>query len=531
MRPVTRKALKGLLIAVTLGFAVALFVRARRAASQGAQQPAPAGDFTDEAGKTLPPSPPGRPPAPVPLTAAPTESAPSAPEPAADRPLLGKPVAHGSAGERPAEERTAAGKPVAGQPVAAPPSTTSPSATRTNTSGTAPIAVASDVVEIAPDRAAPVPRPARRRRSQLVVGAVMLAFVVVACAVGVLAYDSIDGDDNDGTAPAAAMSSDSTQRPSAGPTDTFGPLAPQKFEAQGTRSGGTLNHLLLDGRRSGVTADVWVWLPPQYQSDALRTKRFPVLVVHSAYPGIGENSLLETDSGLLAKLVAGVADGTLPPFIVVAPELTPYQQSELDAASTPEALDTECSDIPGRPRMATFHNEDVREAVAATFRVATDRSSWALLGEEAGGLCAAKYALQYPQYYATAASLSGGTTLRSPLWPTGAGVRQPQEPLTLVAQRPDVNLLLVDTASDTAGRQASTALKDAAQSPTVVETATNTSSDASRQLPSALAFFERNVTDSTLVDDDAPASGSPSGAPTTAGAGATATATRRATSS
>ncbi|UGQ09112.1 hypothetical protein LO772_19330 [Yinghuangia sp. ASG 101] len=515
----TRKALRTLLIAVTLGCAVALFVRARRAAPRGEHQPVPVRDFTE---------------------------GPERPERPAD--TVGRAAGTGvgtalpaASGRSRAEERASAPPP---RPADGPARPTPRADAVSGTSGIVPpadappaesAAVAADVVEIAPDRAGAEERPESRRRARVVIGVTALVFVIVAAVVGAMAFDSADSDDGaGGTTPAGAASSAPTQRSATGATDTFGPLPPQNFASEGTRSGGSLNHLLLDGRRSGVSADVWVWLPPQYQRDDMRAKRFPVLVVHSAYPGIGENSLLGSDFGLLDKITSGIASGSLPPFVVVAPELTSYQQSELDAASTPKALDTECSDIPGHPRMATFHNEDVREAVAATFRVATDRSSWALLGEESGGLCATKYALQYPQYYATAASLSGGTTLRSPLWPTDAGVREPEEPAALLAAHPDVNLLLVDPTSDTAGRQASTAFKNAAQPPTIVETTTNSSSDTSRQLPAALAFFERNVTDSTLASGDGSgSSGSTQGrsTPTGTAPGATATATKRTSTS
>ncbi|NUU23003.1 MAG: hypothetical protein HOV68_16055 [Streptomycetaceae bacterium] len=389
-----------------------------------------------------------------------------------------------------------------------------------------PSDAASDAVEIDPDALPPVgvaepERPARARRPQLVVGGVVLAFVVAAAAIGTLAYSSIAGEDEAG--PASSASASGTPHAS-GSASAFGPLPAQKFEEQGLRSGGMLNHLTLPGRRSGVTGDVWVWLPPQYQRDDMRTKRFPVLVVHSAYPGVDANTLLDAKSGLLSKLADGIESGALPPFIVVAPELTPYQQAELNAASDPNALDTECSDIPGRPRMATFHNEDVREAVAATFRVADDRDSWALLGEGAGGLCATKYALQFPQYYAAAASLSGRTTLRSPLWPSSAGVRDAQDPAHLLAANPDVRIYLANATSDSAGRQESTAFKSAAKAPTVVETAT-ASGDVYKELPGALTFLDRGVTDSTT------SSPTPSNVQSTGPSNADATTTRRPTKS
>ncbi|WP_436774271.1 alpha/beta hydrolase-fold protein [Yinghuangia sp. YIM S09857] len=500
-----RKALKALLIATTTGFAVAYLLRTqgtklRRRTDDGPrpEQTAPPGDFAEEATVR-------------PVLATPRDDDTPLSTPVAAAAEV-RPARHAPGREPQLEQRHEARHEA-----------------RHDQRHGQRYEQASEIVEIDPDRLTPLAvigpepeRPARTRRPQLVVGGVTLAFVLVAGAVGTLAYDSLKGDDDgDKTAPAAAGTSEAASpRPSASSTDgDLAPLGPQQFQSLGTRSGGQLNHLELAGRRSGVTSDVWVWLPPQYTQESMRTKSFPVLVVHSAYPGVGANSMLEPGMGLLADLTDGITSGTLPPFVVVAPELTPYQQNELSALADPTEIDTECSDIPGKPSMATFHNEDVREAVAATFRVSADRASWGLLGEGAGGLCATKYALQYGQYYAASASLSGPLELTSPLWPSASGVRDAQQPKALLAKKPDVRVFLSNTSSATAARQDATAFKSAAKAPTVVENAT-ASGTVSKQLPAALQFLGRNVTDSTEK--------SPSSASATAtGAGTGATSTRR----
>jgi enterochelin esterase-like enzyme len=460
----TRKAVKLLLIAATLGVAVALFVRSRPrpgAPAADAAEPEPVRPV-----RHFPP----RQAEPAPRAALP--AGPSAPDGTRELPVV----------EADAEPES----PFAPVPPAA---------------VAVPSAVAPGVVEIDPDRLPPLPSapepsgtPAGRRRSQRVLGGVVAAFVVAAGAVSVLAYRAVDGGDDKAPAGSAVSASPSAAQPSGPPS--FGPLAPQNFTAVGDRSGGSLSRITLDGRRSGVRADVWVWLPPQYKRSDFQTKKFPVLMLHSAYPGVGENSLLSGQTSALSKIADGIARGTLPPFVVVAPELTPYTQAELDAAADPSVLDTECSDIPGKAKMATFHNEDVREAVAATFRVTNDRNGWALLGEGAGGLCAAKYALQYPQYYVAGASLSGPTTLKSPLWGAAQAARDGQSLKTLLAAHPDVSLFLSDNTSDTVGRQASNVLKAAAAKPTDIETA-NAGGGTVKQLPSALSFLADTVTDSS----------------------------------
>ncbi|MGW0659203.1 alpha/beta hydrolase-fold protein [Streptodolium elevatio] len=529
-----RKALKALLIAATTGFAVTYLLRTqgaklqRRAAGGAGPEPrVPQRDFAGE--PVRPPALTGRGGGPnggyggrgtddaddTPVST-PVVPAPHRPRTAPMPPPAVTPVTRVVPGAR--DTLGTSADAAAGAAAAGPVAADVPPGAREQ---------APQIVEIDPDELTPLAvigpepeRPARTRRPQLVVGGIALAFVVAAGAVGALAYDSLKGGDDEKTSPAAATSSAATPRPStSATTGALAPLGPQQFQSLGTRSGGVLNHLELAGRRSGVTSDVWVWLPPQYSQENMRSKSFPVLVVHSAYPGVGANSMLEPGMGLLADLTDGITSGTLPPFVIVAPELTPYQQSEINALADPAEIDTECSDIPGKPSMATFHNEDVREAVAATFRVSTDRASWGLLGEGAGGLCATKYALQYPQYYAASASMSGPLELTSPLWPSAPGVREAQQPKALLAKNPDVRVFISNATSANAARQQAISFKAAAKAPTVVENSV-AAGIVAKQLPAALEFLDRNVTDST---EKSPSSTSTA----TTGTGTGGTSTRR----
>ncbi|MFI1383021.1 alpha/beta hydrolase-fold protein [Embleya sp. NPDC020886] len=343
----------------------------------------------------------------------------------------------------------------------------------------------------------PEPRPIgadpasvrRRRGVRSPLGIGLLALVVVGAGVGgTFAYKGIADDDKQNVA--SSTKADPSAEPS-GTTSGRPKAAPQNFTKVGTKSGGTLNRMSLAGGRSGVTADVWVWLPPGYDTPANQGRSYPVLVAQSALPGIESNSFVDDSVAFLPKLVAGIETGTVPPYIVVAPELMPYPKSDADAGRT-AAKDTECSDVPNRPRMATFHNEDVREAVLATFRASADRASWALIGDGSGGLCAVKYALQYPQYYAAAVSLSGRTTLKSPLWDLDAATKAAKaanEPVKLLDARPDVQILL-------SGQTGGSEFAAKAKAPTAVKAITGSggaSGDIVRQLPEALTFLGRNT--------------------------------------
>nr|WP_237535649.1 alpha/beta hydrolase-fold protein [Streptomyces sp. SID3343] len=292
---------------------------------------------------------------------------------------------------------------------------------------------------------------------------------------------------------AEAVASAGTEAPSGTPVPSSTlpkGAVPQHFTKVSAKSGGTLERTTLAGAKSGVTADVWVWLPPGYDAPANQGRKYPVLVAQSALPGVDSNSFVDDSVAFLPKLAAAIEAGTVPPYIVVAPELMPYSKQEADASQT-AAKDTECSDIPNRPKMATFHNDDVRDAVLSTYRAAADRASWALIGDGSGGLCAVKYALQYPQYYAAAVSLSGRTTLKSPLWAAETQAKAANDPVKLLAGHPDVRILLSNHSGGTG-----TDFADGAVAPTTVKAvpgASGSSTDITRQLPEAWTFLNRNT--------------------------------------
>jgi len=331
----------------------------------------------------------------------------------------------------------------------------------------------------------------RRRGVRSPLGVGLLALAVIAAGVGgTFAYKGITDDDAQNV---ASTQSEPPTHAGASTSAQPGP-APLPTTRVGAKSGGTLDRMTVAGSRSGVTADVWVWTPPGYDDPANQGRDYPVLVAQSSLPGIDANSFVDGTVAFLPKLAAAIEAGTIPPYIVVAPELMPYPKKDLEAGLT-TAKDTECSDIPGKPKMATFHNDDVREAVLATYRTAADRASWALIGDGSGGMCAIKYALQYPQFYATAVSLSGRTNLKSPLWSAVPQAKTANSPTTLLAAAPDVRVLLSGHAG-TSGEDFALGAK----SPTVVTTAKepgSASSDITLHLPEAFAFLGDNATNPT----------------------------------
>jgi S-formylglutathione hydrolase FrmB len=84
------------------------------------------------------------------------------------------------------------------------------------------------------------------------------------------------------------------------------------------------------------------------------------------------------------------------PFVLVAVNITPQK-----------GVNTNCTDIPNGPQVATFLTEDVRTMIERSFRVSTDRTGWGMMGYSEGGLCAGKLLVQYPQYFSAAVQMSG----------------------------------------------------------------------------------------------------------------------------
>ncbi|MEV5463025.1 alpha/beta hydrolase [Streptomyces sp. NPDC002788] len=150
----------------------------------------------------------------------------------------------------------------------------------------------------------------------------------------------------------------------------------------------------LEGRVSGVNAEVYVWLPPQYDEPAYRHREFPVVELLPGYPGSAKawfGSLHAHE-----QLEPLMRDGRVAPFILVAP------RTNLLAG-----VDTGCANIPGTVDADTWLSVDVPKMVMDNFRAQSAPQGWAVAGYSAGAHCAAKLAVAHPDRYRAAVSLSG----------------------------------------------------------------------------------------------------------------------------
>ncbi|MFF4951659.1 alpha/beta hydrolase [Streptomyces chattanoogensis] len=150
----------------------------------------------------------------------------------------------------------------------------------------------------------------------------------------------------------------------------------------------------LQGRISGISGEVYVWLPPQYDDPAYRHTKFPVVELLPGYPGSAKAWFGSLHAG--EQLRPLMQRGEIKPFILVS-----ARTNLLTGA------DTGCVNIPGKVNADSWLTVDVRKMVIDNFRAGDKPDSWALAGYSAGAHCAAKLALSHPDRYRAAVAMSG----------------------------------------------------------------------------------------------------------------------------
>ena len=199
----------------------------------------------------------------------------------------------------------------------------------------------------------------------------------------------------------------------------------------------------VSGGPSGATADMLVWLPPQYDQPEYADKKFPVMMVLPGQPSQVQTMFWHFDFGGVAT--REIDSGRVQPFVAVFPPLM------IDPPR-----DTECTNVDAGPQALTWLQKDVPQATLAHFRVSDQSKLWSVMGWSTGGFCAAKLLLTEPGRFSAAASLGG---YYQPLLDHTTGrlfrnktERDDNSPLYLYLTeglRPDRSLLLVSGKQDT----------------------------------------------------------------------------------
>ncbi|OXS32298.1 alpha/beta hydrolase [Streptomyces sp. XY006] len=240
------------------------------------------------------------------------------------------------------------------------------------------------------------------------------------------------------------------------------PRVRQSFEptaGPGMRAAGGVQVTRLEGWVSGVHAEVYVWLPPQYDDPAYRHHSFPVVELLPGYPGSAKawfGSLHAHE-----QLEPLMRDGRIAPFILVAP------RTNLLAGA-----DTGCANIPGTVNADSWLSVDVPRMVTDNFRARPAPEGWSVAGYSAGAHCAAKLAVARPDRYRAAVSLSG---YNDPIGEPGSlaartpALRDANNPWLLLNRAPvPPRIALYVSGQPGDGYEAGRALERIAQAPTTV---------------------------------------------------------------
>jgi pimeloyl-ACP methyl ester carboxylesterase len=238
----------------------------------------------------------------------------------------------------------------------------------------------------------------------------------------------------------------SDNAPIAGPQHAAGgTLSASGIRAEGGQAfGARVLSEQVTGARSGVRAEVWVILPPGYGTPAAGHHVYPLVEFLPGYPGEPQTWLHALN--LVHQMDALISSGRVQPFVAVLPVMT-----------VDPPRDTECTNVPGGPAVATWLAQDVPAVVSDQLRIRPPSRGWGVIGYSTGGFCAAKLALQYPQIFHAAASLSGYytpatdistaglfqgdprlLTVNSPTWLAGDG-HQPAVDILAVSSRGDAS--------------------------------------------------------------------------------------------
>jgi S-formylglutathione hydrolase FrmB len=222
---------------------------------------------------------------------------------------------------------------------------------------------------------------------------------------------------------------------------------------------GTGYQITVTGPESKITGSVEVWVPAQYTQAAYKNVNFPVVELFPGSPGTPQTWLTAMQAPLVVS--RQVTSGEQHPFVLVAASIN------VDGRHDPD-----CSNIPGGPQVATWLTQDVRNLVLSSFRVSSARDAWGMMGYSEGGLCASKLALQYPNEYAAAVSISGDDHPDGDLLKPGTTAYQENSPIWLLKHRKpaSVALLLTGTQQDSDVASEAAAMAHAVRNPTIVDT-------------------------------------------------------------
>ncbi|MER6809336.1 hypothetical protein ABT299_08655 [Spirillospora sp. NPDC000708] len=215
---------------------------------------------------------------------------------------------------------------------------------------------------------------------------------------------------------------------------------------------GRVDRLDVEGARSGLGAQAYVYLPPEYFQPRYANRRLPVVIaVSDDGTGSDTGTAWLRQARLPDAAVAAIRAGRAQPVIYAAvgavrrfapvrtPSASPVHggpgkpggpdepggpqgpsgpgapdRSHGPVGGAPEPASRAvrpagCLDLPGVPggQAETFLAQDLPLALAGTYRLPEARAGWGVAGIGTGGQCAARLAMLHSDRFTAAASLNG----------------------------------------------------------------------------------------------------------------------------
>src|ERR1700727_1580380 len=148
------------------------------------------------------------------------------------------------------------------------------------------------------------------------------------------------------------------------------------------------------GRHTHISRTAYVYLPPQYFQKAYANYRFPAIELLHGSPGLP--SAWVNGMNVVPIYLNAMDSGKAKPAVLVMPNTDSGEQYGL-----------QCLNDPGGVQDMTYVADEVPDWAAATLRVMPPGVAWGVAGYSEGGYCAANIALQRPNLFGYAGSISG----------------------------------------------------------------------------------------------------------------------------
>ncbi|MGH8860913.1 MAG: alpha/beta hydrolase, partial [Jatrophihabitantaceae bacterium] len=168
--------------------------------------------------------------------------------------------------------------------------------------------------------------------------------------------------------------------------------ATAQLNASGHRLGRVLA-VRMPGRRSGISREGLVYLPPQYDEPAYRKVRFPVIELFHGTPG---SPAQVVNQMRIVQIAAHLIDARrMGPVVLVMPDSNGGHNGVEECLNTSSFRDD------------TYMSQDIPADIRARFRVSRDTHQWGLMGASSGGYCAANLMMRHRNTFGAAASIDG----------------------------------------------------------------------------------------------------------------------------